>query len=616
MDTPHHHYEVDFEPVGRRGKCSEDDSLLDASRQFGVDLLSTCGGGGICGDCKVQILEGSGTPVTFAEEDMLLERELEEGYRLACQVSPQSDCKVRVPAESLSTPMRTQVEGREIAIDLNPAVLAVTVDMPRPSLEHPLADADSLLKTINEQHGLDVQSVDINVLRSLSDKLRDWEWQVEAYVRGSEVIAIGPAGAPPLGFAVDLGSTKVAGYLVDISTGETLAAQGLMNPQISYGEDIISRITYAMKRDNGREDMQRLVVEGLNELAASLCEEVGASPDAIVDAVIVGNTAMHHLLLGLPVQQLALSPFVATISDSVDVKTRDMGLNFAPGAYLHIPPNIAGFVGSDHVAMLLATEERWKGKNVVALDIGTNTEISLVTADGQTHFSVSCASGPAFEGYQIKDGTRAKAGAIERVLLTGDDLYIETIENAPPAGICGSGILDAIAQLSLAGVVNETGRMQEGSHERVRMDSTQLEFLLAESDTEDGHREITVTQHDVRSIQLAKGSIQAGIDILIAESGLTAEDLDEIIIAGAFGSFIDVKNAIAIGMFPALPLDKFDQVGNAAGMGAKLALLSTDMREHAREMYGHIGYIELAKYPSFASIFAHDCMLKPYTANA
>jgi len=603
------YYQIEFEPVGRRGACRADESLLEAARQLGVDLINVCGGVGICERCKVQVLEGRVSEPTSVERESFSQEELEHGYRLACMTFPLGDCKLGVPPESLSAPLRTQVEGLEIEVPLVPAVRSLAIQLDPPSLSHPQADAENLLRHISQSQDLHARAMDIGLLRELSDRLRTWDWRCSAHIRGQEVIAVGRPGSTPLGMAVDLGSTKIAGYLVDLNSGKTLAAQGLMNPQINYGEDIVSRLTVAMKSSSGREKMREIVVEALNRLAEDLCAEVGASAEEILDAVVVGNTAMHHLLLGLPVRQLALAPFVPAISGDLDLKARDIGLNLAPGAYVHLPPNIAGYVGSDHVAMLVATVAEWSHQRVLALDVGTNTEISLVTPE-RGIASLSCASGPAFEGYHIQDGTRATKGAIERVLITPDEVYYQTIEGAPASGICGSGILDAVAQLHLAGVLTDNGRIKMGSHARVRQDGDQPEFILAR---EEGRPEIRVTQGDVREIQLAKAAIQTGIQVLMAESGISIQEVDRVIIAGAFGSYIDVPNAIAIGLFPPLPPDRFNQVGNAAGMGARLALLSTSVRAEERALCSRVNYIELARYPDFSRIFARSCQLKPYT---
>jgi uncharacterized 2Fe-2S/4Fe-4S cluster protein (DUF4445 family) len=346
--------------------------------------------------------------------------------------------------------------------------------------------------------------------------------------------------------------------------------------------------------------LQKLAVEVINELCVDLCAEGGANIEEVVEVVVVGNTAMHHLFLGLPVRQLALSPFVPAISRALELKARDLGLGIAAGAYLHLLPNIAGFVGSDHVAMLLATGLRQTQGPVVALDIGTNTEVSLVH-DGE-FTAVSCASGPAFEGGHIKHGMRAATGAIERFRITGGSIQYQTIDQAPPIGICGSGILDALAQLHLAGVIDEGGRIKDG-HPGVRTDKKRREFVLVDEKTRGGQPAITITRQDVRELQLAKAAIRTGIETLLEVNGYTVNDIKRVIIAGAFGTYIDVASAVTAGMLPPLPLNRFSQAGNAAGMGAKLALVSLKQRAEAQVIASKVKYLELASVPNFQSTF-------------
>jgi uncharacterized 2Fe-2S/4Fe-4S cluster protein (DUF4445 family) len=400
--------------------------------------------------------------------------------------------------------------------------------------------------------------------------------------------------------AIDLGTTKIAGYLVDLDSGETLAAQGIMNPQISYGEDVIARLSRVSRSPSGDTGARDLVVEAIDQLAADLCALIEAQRENIVEAVVVGNTAMHHLLLRLPVDQLGRSPFVPAASGPMDTKARDVGLHLAPGAYLHTPPNIAGFVGSDHVAMLLATDVSRRSGVVLALDIGTNTEVALVRK-GEIA-SASCASGPAFEGAHIKDGMRAAPGAIERLRLVDNSIEYQTIGGQPPAGLCGSGILDAMAQLYLAGVLDKGGRMAD-QHPRVRSKAGQREFVLVSEEESDSRPAITITQGDVRELQLAKGAIRTGIKVLLESKGCSERDIEEIVIAGAFGSYIDVASAVTVGMLPPLPLHRFRQVGNAAGMGAKLVLISGEKRSEAQAIARRIQYIELTTAPQFHENF-------------
>jgi uncharacterized 2Fe-2S/4Fe-4S cluster protein (DUF4445 family) len=600
---------IDFEPVGRRGKCRKNESLLACAHRLGVGITSICGGKGTCHSCKVQVLSGTVSKPTHSETETFSPRELKAGWRLACQTYPTSDVKLAVPAESMTTPQRLQVEGLEVKVRPEPAVRAYHLKLAAPSLAAPQADADHLLKALNQQYKLHCSRVDTNALRVLSGQLRSWNWECQAIVRNDEVIAILPRSSRQLGLAIDLGTTKIAGYLVDLSNGRTLAAKGIMNPQISYGEDIISRITGVIKSPEVGVAVQKLAVDAINELAIDLCAEASAKREEIVEAVVVGNTAMHHLFLRLPVKQLALSPFVPAVSQALEVKSGELCLRIAPGAYVHLLPNIAGFVGADHVAVLLATEA-WQAKGTtLALDIGTNTEVSLVCKGKIT--ATSCASGPAFEGGHIKYGMRAAAGAIERVRIDGEAVQYQTINGAPPVGICGSGILDALAQLYLAKAIDEGGRIVK-SQPRVRSYKGQHEFVLVSTKERKGKPAITITQHDVRELQLAKAAIRTGIQVLLETNGCAEDEIKQVIIAGAFGTYIDVASAVAIGMLPSLPLDRFRQAGNAAGMGAKLALISLKSRAKAQAVASQVSYIELASAPNFEPTFMQASYLGRY----
>jgi len=602
-------FTIDFEPVGLRGECQKNESFLACARQLGVGINSICGGEGICYSCKVQVLSGTVSKPTSNEHEAFTSQELEEGWRLACQTYPTSDCKIAVPTESMTTPQRVQAEGLEVKVPPEPSVRVYRLQLSAPSLEAPQADADRLLEALNQQYKLRCTKIDIGALRTISDQLRSWKWKGQAVVRNGEVIAIHPPKSRQLGLAIDLGTTKVAGYLVDLSDGRTLAAKGIMNPQISYGEDIISRITTVVHSPDNAATLQKLAVDAINELCTDLCAEADVKPEEIVEAVVVGNTAMHHLFLRLPVKQLVLSPFVPAVSRALEVRAGELGLNIAPGAYVHLLPNIAGFVGADHVSMLLATDAWQRKETMVALDIGTNTEVSLIYKGKIA--TTSCASGPAFEGGHIKYGMRAATGAIERLRIDGGKIQYQTIDGASPVGICGSGILDALAQLYLAKIIDEGGRIID-NRPRVRAYKGQHEFILVSKEERKGKPAITITQHDVRELQLAKAAIRTGIQMLLETSGCSEAEIKQVIIAGAFGTYIDVASAVAIGMLPPLPLNRFRQVGNAAGMGAKLALISLKSRAKAEAVASRVNYIELASSPGFQPTFMQASYLGRY----
>jgi uncharacterized 2Fe-2S/4Fe-4S cluster protein (DUF4445 family) len=592
-------YRIDFEPIGRRGPCPEGGSLLDAARDLGVDLASICGGGGSCGSCRVQVVEGKVTPLTLAEEGELSQSELAQGYRLACLTLPLSDCRVHVPAESLTALQRTQVEGLEVPAEADPSVANCVVEMARPTLEDLRGDDERLCEAVAAASGIDAVLSDLEVARLASVRLRELGWQARVTVRGREIAHVAAVEAPWLGLAVDIGTTKIAGYIVDLASGKTLAALGVMNPQIAYGEDVIARLAFAGRGPDESARMHTLLAEGLNQLAADACATIGARPADIVDAVVVGNTAIHHLFLRLPVRQLAAAPYVPAISAAVDVGAREIDLKLAPGAAVHLLPNIAGYVGADHVAMLLATGVADRKDTTLAIDIGTNTEMCL-THQGRMS-SLSCASGPAFEGAHIKCGMRAAPGAIERVRIVEGRAEYKTIGDQPPVGMCGSGLLDVVAHLRRAGLMDSRGRL---AGPQIREADGDAEFVIAGERETDSGRAITVTQGDIRELQLAKGAIRSGIETLVQDAGIGPGDLDHVIIAGAFGTYIDIESAITIGLLPNLPLVRVSQVGNAAGTGARLALISRTHRRKAQEIARRVCYIELARSPRFMRNFA------------
>lgn len=606
-------YQIDFEPIGRRGQCQPGDSFLDCARQTGIGITSICGGNGTCKACKVQVIDGTVSDFTSAELEIFSPKELKDGWRLACQAYPTSNCKLAIPTESMTAPQRTQIEGKDIIVQLEPPVHFYQLNLPAPTLSDLRADDIRVLETLKQQYRVDCRSIDIEVIRNFPPQLRSWNWRCQAAVRDDEVISLMPLSGHHIGLAVDLGSTKIAGYLIDLDNGQTLAAKGIMNPQISYGEDIISRIQRAIKSSSEAMRMQKLVVEAINSLATHLCTEINTAPEEITEAVVVGNTAMHHLFLGLPVSQLAFAPYLPAVSTALDIKSRDVGLRIAHGAYVHLLPNIASFIGADHVAVLLSTFVENAKETILALDIGTNTEVSLINK-GQI-FSVSCASGPAFEGGHIKHGMRAAEGAIEHLRLLGNDVQYQTIGGTPPAGICGSAILDILAQLYLAGVLDKGGRIKD-THPHVRYQNKQREFVLVSEQERNGQPAITITQRDIRELQLAKAAIRTGIQVLLEETKNSEEKIDRVIIAGAFGTYIDVTSAITIGMLPSLPLNHFSQVGNAAGIGAKLALVSTSKRNKAKAIASKVHYIELATAPNFQQMFIQASYMGPYQSQS
>jgi uncharacterized 2Fe-2S/4Fe-4S cluster protein (DUF4445 family) len=520
--------------------------------------------------------------------------EVADGCRLACQIRVLSDISVHVPPESITIPQKIQVAGAEVEVPFEPAVKDCLVALKPATIGDSRSDWERLAHEVQNMLSQPLRTADLMALRKLPSLLRENNWTVRVSVRNGEVVDVRPLNKSPFGLAVDLGTTKIAAYLIDLEDGNTLASDGIENPQIAFGEDVITRISYAM--EHGGITLQQAVIEGLNQLIAKLCPE----PERIVEITLVGNTAMNHLFLGLPVKQLGVAPYLPAVQGSLDVKARDIGLNTAPGAYVHLLPNVAGFIGADHTAMILATGIYKTDKTVLGLDIGTNTEVVL--AHQGKLMSTSCASGPAFEGGHISCGMRAVRGAIEKVEIQESQVIVQTLQDAPPIGLCGSGVLDAVAELYRTGLISRQGRLGHGPG--VREHGSAREFILVSADKSGTGRDITLTQKDISEVQLAKAAVRTGIEALLSEMNISWQEIEEIIIAGGFGTAINPASAIAIGMFPPLPLERFREAGNAAGTGARLALLSTSQRAKAEEIARRISYLELMARPDFSIQFS------------
>ncbi|MBN1991189.1 MAG: DUF4445 domain-containing protein [Anaerolineae bacterium] len=606
-------YQVDFEPIGKRVEVTPDTTLLEAAQQAGLALASTCGGMRSCGQCRLVVLSGDVSPSTPDEEAILTKLELRRGQRLACNTHVHSNVKVHVPKSSLITSQRLQLAGDFDQLTLDPLVHAYDLKIPPPSLDDPRADLERLTAALPPTLGQPIEA-EPAVVRQITTGAREHHWHLTAYLRDAEVVGVVPSGLPPMGLAIDLGTTKIAASLVDLTTGNELAVTGVLNPQIGYGEDVISRLTHVWRNPDGGRTLATMVQETLDNLLAELAEKAGVSRAQVADVCLVGNTAMIHLLLQLPVRQLATSPYVAATNAAIDLKAREVGLATAPGAYLHILPCIGGFVGADHVAMLLASQLDQTKQVALGIDIGTNTEIALVRPEQGFLTSVSCASGPAFEGAHISNGMRAAAGAIEAIELTAAEVHLKTVDNAPAIGLCGSGIIDGVAELRRWNLINQRGRFDR-EHHRVREGRYGAEFLLVPAEQSGSQRDVVITQKDINEIQLAKGAIRAGLEVLLEATGTTPEDVQTVIIAGAFGSFLQVKNALEMGLLPRLPNARYRQVGNAAVVGARQALLSRRARQRAQQIVNQTNYLELTTYPKFNRRFALG-MLFPNDENS
>ena len=615
---------VVFTPSGRRGDVSPGTTVLDAARRLGVDIDSVCGGRGICGRCQVEPMFGEFakhgitadashlSPPGTVEADYRGRRPLTEDRRLSCTATIRGDLVVDVPAESQ---VHRQVIRKDIDlgdIELDPVLVLRLVEF---------GEGDDLLAALGSQWGLTGLELPPDL-----DIVADGSGLATVAIRDdSQVVAVWPGLRDrALGIAVDVGSTTLAGHLFDLATGTALATAGTMNPQIRFGEDLMSRVSYVMMNPGGEVELTRAVRESLDELIGQLCEEGGTTRDEVLELVLVGNPIMHHLLLGLDPTPLGVAPFTLEISEAVDRTATELDLELHPAARAHMLPCIAGHVGADTAAVVLATRPHEADGVQLVVDIGTNAEIVL-SGDGRT-LAASSPTGPAFEGAQISAGQRATPGAIERVRIdpeTGEPRirvlgvepwsdepgFDEAVAQTGVTGICGSGIIEVVAEMYLAGLMTADGVIggaDTRSSPRIEPDGRTFAYLLHGPD--DGPR-ILITQNDVRAIQLAKAALYAGIRLLMDHLGV--DRLDGIALAGAFGSHIDTVRATVLGLIPDCVPSEVVAVGNAAGAGAAIALLSGAARREIQEVVGDIEKIETALEPAFQEHFV-DAMAVPH----
>lgn len=590
---------VTLEPIGRRVEVDVNTTVLGVARQGGVDITAACGGNGSCGMCKFIPISGDYSPLSSTEEETLPPAELTSGFRLACMTRVLSDAVLHFPPESLGTMQRLQLEGQKSNIAIKPFVTAIEIELSSPPeiIEHPAPEQfiKDVSRALMNKYSLPVQ-LDLAQFQSLAGN----GWKATLALGNNRIIAILPPGSPLIGYAADIGTTKIAGYLVDLRTGRTLASGGVTNPQIAYGEDVINRIRFIDENPGEAGLLHKILVHALNDLLENLCQQINIRCDQVVDSVMVGKTVMHHLLADLPVHSLGTSPYTTPALKEMLFAAGEVGIKIAPGGYMYLPPNIAGFVGGDHIATLLSTNAKNLGKTVLVVDIGTNTEISLIHEDD--HLACSCASGPAFEGAHISEGMRAIPGAIERLFIEQDVVHVQTIQNKPAVGICGSGILDAVAELRKEKIIDRRGSFNK-TDRRVLLVKGRPEFMLVDAKHNDLGRDITLGRRDVNQIQLAKAAIRSGIEVLLKEARIDAEEIQLVLLAGAFGTYLSIASAIKLGMFPPIPIERFQQIGNAAGKGARDMLVSTQMRAEGERMPAQITYVELASVKDYMDIY-------------
>jgi uncharacterized 2Fe-2S/4Fe-4S cluster protein (DUF4445 family) len=659
---------VIFQPSGFRGKISKDKTVLEAAHEFGDNIESLCGGKGICGKCKILISEGyypkygidsRGKNLSDwrkTEADFIDNRQRTEGYRLACCAAIKGDVLVFVPEESRATKQVISKRIHPISVPHDPIIEKYDLIMDPPSATDYRGDLKRLLEALDIHYGLKnigcnidtLYPCDIDVLRNLSSMLREQSWHVTASVwMDREIIRILPGRVKDsYGIAVDIGTTSVVAFLVHLNSMQILDTQSIMNPQVKYGEDVISRINYHVQNKEGLAEMSADIVEAINRMIEALLgstwpnntyfpETVEGSnysdvqqrrtktqgkflcliPEDIEDATIVGNTIMHHIFLRLDPRHVARAPFTPVVQKSLNIKARNLGLNICPSAYVHILPIEAGFVGADNVAVLTA-EAPYKSDQIqLIIDIGTNGE--LVLGNKELLLSTSCATGPAFEGAEITCGMRAAPGAIERIVVNPETYevaykvvgyeawsnYVKPGE-LQTRGICGSGIMDVLAELYYSGIITKSGAFQQNHtlpRFRINPNTKHREFVVAWAEETAIGRDITITQKDIRQIQLAKAAIYTGCKLLMREWG--TEQVDVVKIAGGFGIHIDPVKTLIMGMIPDCDPNKIIPIGNAAGTGALATLLNRGIRSESDWVARTVKYIDLASLPGFKSEF-------------
>lgn len=627
---------VIFMPSGRRGRVPVGTSLLDAARQMGVAIESICGGRLTCSKCRVQIEEGHFpkhgirsskahvSPASSSEKAHLQQLNSPE-QRLACVTEVHGDLLVFVPNESRGQKQIIRKSITERTIAVNPAVRQVFVEVDGAQLGQYESDWGRLETALADQWDLVDLAIDLPALRRLQETLRQGQWKVTVILWQEQQVIDVQAGYQEgiYGLAVDVGSTTIAGYLCDLRTGETLATESMMNPQVTYGEDLMSRISYAATHRGGLEKMHRAIIDALNKLLASFGRRANVPARHIHEAVFVGNTTMMHILLGINPNELGNAPFTLAYRRAMDLKARELGLRMHPGANIHILPAQAGHVGADNTGVIIAEEPHRQEDIILTVDVGTNAEIVL--SNKKQLYSASSPTGPAFEGAQISSGMRAAPGAIERVRIDleskvphfrvigemhwsdqwqlGADIAPDRQPRYLAAGICGSGIIEAVAQMYLTGIILANGRFNSEfkNHERLVQDGRKVAYILAtDSQTATG-QPILVTQEDVRNVQLAKAALYAGTKLLMNKAGVGR--VDRIVLAGAFGSYIDPKHAMILGLIPDCALESVYSVGNAAGDGARIALLNRARRKEAQEIADRVQYVETALASDFQDEF-------------
>ncbi|GAK61219.1 ferredoxin [Candidatus Vecturithrix granuli] len=601
-----------FFPEGTTIEILPEQTVLEAAQQVGVDIIATCGGKGRCKSCRIKILEGEFSPPTVQEYKELGEHGIQRQFRLACQTTARSDGVVRIVPPVVERFHQILSHTEKLQYPLDPEISKQAIILPELTQEEQTSDFEQL----QQQMTSPVDRIDARVLQHLPALLLQNSRHVTCVCWNQCVIALEPGDTVEhlYGVAFDIGTTTVVGYLLNLHTGAEMAIASELNAQALYGGDLMSRISFTRQDPQGLRKLHLRILETLNRLIDALCEDAYIAPQQIYELTIVGNTCMHHLFLNIDPVHLGMAPYLAAIRQRYVVTAAEMGLNIMPQARIVMLPLIAGFVGADTVGVILATGMHKSRDLKLAIDIGTNGEIVLGTSERL--LACSTAAGTAFEGAQITHGMRGASGAIDQVVID-DDVHCRVIGDVPAQGICGSGLVDAIAQMLDTGLINPMGRLlapqeivrqgkslPEALERRFASQGRNKHFILLHGEETETGEPIVITQRDIRELQLAKGAIAAGIAMLMQNLHIEPENLHEILLAGAFGNYIAKESAVRIGLIPDISLERIRSVGNAAGLGSQLALLSQEARREADQIAQMTEHVALANNPAFQHTFA------------
>lgn len=586
---------ITFEPIGRTLECGEE-TVLEIARSSNLGIRSDCGGRGICGKCKVILIRGKLGELTDQERKILNPEEIEKNYRLACQSKVLADSVVFIPKESRMEARKVEESTIDPEIELNAAVKKIGVFLDPPTLKDVRGDLERLKEKIGNIE------ISLSLLRELPILLRENGWKINAILWKNRIISIEGKNGAVYGLAIDIGSSKLVCHLVDLESGKTVAKAYAENPQVAYGEDIVSRITYA----RNEEDLKRLqsaVLEALNKLIEDVCNLAKTSSDRIFEAIVVGNSVMHHLFFGITPKFIGVSPFTPAVTSGISYPAREVGLRMNPEGFVTSLPLIAGFIGADATANLLITKIYRSEEVSMLIDIGTNTEIILGNRDRL--LACSTPSGPAFEGAHIAYGMKAVSGAIDEIEIRGDEVFYKTIDDLKPKGICGSGMIDLVAELFKNGIINKNGKFTKENGRMIR--DRVPKFVVVPAEETEFEKPITVSERDINEFLLAKAAIKAGWTILSAKFGVKPEEIQKIYLAGSFGRHVDLENARTIGLLP--PNGEIIFAGDSAVSGAKMALKSLKEREEIESVARKVEYVELSVEREFQRTYLRSIML-------